>query len=238
MTVLAPPAKAEAPRAHRRTVLRRRQMATGLGFAAALSCLAGMTDAIGFLVAGDFVSFMSGNTTRLAVAVGEGDGAKAAHLGFLVLVFVFGNSAGVVFVHLTHRRHALIVGLVATVLGLAGTLYALGQAPVATLAVVFAMGLVNVAVERVDGHALGVTYVTGALSRFGRGLGRWMIGAPSGRFWIESVPWVGMLVGAVLGALAVGLLGPLAIFVASGFAAALAVISVLIPQRWRKHYFG
>jgi uncharacterized membrane protein YoaK (UPF0700 family) len=213
-------------------------MATGLGFAAALSCLAGMTDAIGFLVAGDFVSFMSGNTTRLAVAVGEGFGAQAAHLAFLVIVFVLGNSAGVVFVHLTHRRHALIVGLVAAVLGLAGLLHALDQALVATLAVVFAMGLVNVAVERVDGHALGVTYVTGALSRFGRGLGRWLVGAPSGRFWIEIVPWTGMLVGAVLGALAVGLLGPSAIFVAAAFAAALAVISGLIPQRWRKHYFG
>ena len=46
---------------------------------ASLSVLAGMTDAIGFLATGDFVSFMSGNTTRLAVAVSEGD------LGMVVL---------------------------------------------------------------------------------------------------------------------------------------------------------
>lgn len=233
-----PPRKLEAPRAHRRRVLRRRQMATGLGFAAALSCLAGMTDAIGFLVAGDFVSFMSGNTTRLAVAVGEGLGAQALHLALLVLVFVVGNSAGVVFVHLTGRRHALIVGLVGAVLALGGTLHLLGFTRAATLAVVFAMGLVNVAVERVDGHALGVTYVTGALSRFGRGIGRWLVGAPSGRWWIEIVPWTGMLVGAVMGALAVAALGPPAIFVAAALAGCLAVVSGLIPQRWRRHYFG
>ena len=213
-------------------------MATGLGFAAALSCLAGMTDAIGFLVAGDFVSFMSGNTTRLAVAIGSGDGSMAAHLGLLVLVFVLGNSGGVVFVHLTHRRHALIVGLVAGVLALGGVLHALDETTAATLIVVFAMGLVNVAVERVDGHALGVTYVTGALSRFGRGIGRWLVGAPSGRWWIEIVPWIGMLVGAVLGALAVGLLGSMAVFVAAAVAGVLAIASSLIPPRWRKHYFG
>jgi len=36
----------------------------GLGLVAGLSVLAGMTDAIGLLALGDFVSFMSGNTTR------------------------------------------------------------------------------------------------------------------------------------------------------------------------------
>jgi hypothetical protein len=45
----------------------------GLGLVAALSVLAGMTDAIGLLALGDFVSFMSGNTTRLAVAISEAD---------------------------------------------------------------------------------------------------------------------------------------------------------------------
>ena len=44
----------------------------GLSLVAALSVLAGMTDAIGFMASGDFVSFMSGNTTRLAVDISYG----------------------------------------------------------------------------------------------------------------------------------------------------------------------
>lgn len=41
---------------------------------------------------------------------------------------------------------------------------------------ILAMGMLNAAVEQVNGLPVGLTYVTGALSRFGRGLGRWMLG--------------------------------------------------------------
>ena len=37
--------------------------------------------------------------------------------------------------------------------------------------IVFAMGMVNAAVEHIEGLPIGLTYVTGALSRFGRGCG-------------------------------------------------------------------
>ena len=46
----------------------------------------------------------------------------------------------------------------------------------ALLAAIIAMGMLNAAVEEVNGLPVGLTYVTGALSRFGRGLGRWMLG--------------------------------------------------------------
>lgn len=66
----------------------------GLAMVASLSVLAGMTDAIGFLATGDFVSFMSGNTTRLAVAIGDGDLGMAVRLLFAVLAFIVGNALG------------------------------------------------------------------------------------------------------------------------------------------------
>ncbi len=43
--------------------------------------------------------------------------------------------------------------------------------------VVFAMGMVNAAVEHIEGLPIGLTYVTGALSRFGRGIGRFLLGS-------------------------------------------------------------
>jgi uncharacterized membrane protein YoaK (UPF0700 family) len=225
-------------RAARRTAHRRRRTAVGLGFAAALSSLAGMTDAVGFLIAGDFVSFMSGNTTRLAVAVGGVDLGAVLHLGLLVLVFVLGNAGGVVFAHLTGRRHGVIVGLVAALL-LASAALSGGERDLASIILlVFAMGAVNVAMERVEGHALGVTYVSGALSRFGRGWGRKLLGRATPNWWFEIVPWCGMLSGAVVGAVAFGLIGASAIWLSAAWACVIAVASLAIPARWRRKYFA
>ena len=78
----------------------------GMMLVASLSVLAGMTDAIGFMASGDFVSFMSGNTTRLAVAISAGDLGLTGRLLLLIATFVIGNAFGVV-VSRFSRRHAL-----------------------------------------------------------------------------------------------------------------------------------
>ncbi|MBC8128939.1 MAG: DUF1275 domain-containing protein [Rhizobiaceae bacterium] len=222
-------------RGRRGTLLRRRRARVGLGFAAALSALAGMTDAIGLLVAGDFVSFMSGNTTRFAVALGSSEWVRAAELGAIVATFVFGNAAGVVFAALTGRRHGVLLGLVAVLLSIAALLSPFRMA--STLLLVFSMGFLNVAVERVEGRALGVTYVTGALSRFGRGIGQWLLGHGNDGWRLELVPWLGMLSGALVGVIGALWLGPSAIWMSAVVAAFVAVVSALIPARWREHYF-
>ena len=64
-------------------------------FAAGLSALAGFVDAIGFIeLGGFFVSFMSGNSTRLAVGLAERAAGVAALAGGLVASFVIGVIAG------------------------------------------------------------------------------------------------------------------------------------------------
>ncbi|PTT96291.1 DUF1275 domain-containing protein, partial [Pseudomonas sp. HMWF031] len=68
----------------------------GLTLVAMLSVLAGMTDAIGFMASGDFVSFMSGNTTRMAVAISVGDLGLSLRLVLLVATFIFGNALGII----------------------------------------------------------------------------------------------------------------------------------------------
>ncbi len=56
-------------------------------FAAGLSALAGFVDAIGFIkLGGYFVSFMSGNSTRLAVALAK---ASRPSLRGLIAAFVW-----------------------------------------------------------------------------------------------------------------------------------------------------
>ena len=207
----------------------------GLGLVASLSVLAGMTDAIGFLATGDFVSFMSGNTTRMAVAIGEGDMSMAIRLVFAVLAFIAGNALGVLLGRLSGRRALPLLLVIAGLLCTAALLPFDTRVP-ALLAAILAMGMLNAAVEQVNGLPVGLTYVTGALSRFGRGLGRWMLGERHSGWRVQLVPWTGMLLGAVMGALLEAHFGLKAMLFSAGFVTVLGLLSLKIPRRWQRDY--
>ncbi|WP_460135975.1 YoaK family protein [Pseudomonas sp. S1_E04] len=203
----------------------------GLMLVASLSVLAGMTDAIGFMASGDFVSFMSGNTTRLAVAISAGDLGLTGRLMLLVATFVAGNALGVV-VSRFGRRHALPLLLCIATLLCAGALWPFDDMLPALLAAITAMGMLNAAVEEVNGLPVGLTYVTGALSRFGRGLGRWMLGERRYGWRVQLIPWGGMFVGAVIGAVLEEHMGLKALFVSGILAGLLGLLTLKIPRRW------
>ncbi|PRA27533.1 YoaK family protein [Pseudomonas poae] len=222
---------ANAVLAHRQRLRGR----VGLTLVASLSVLAGMTDAIGFMASGDFVSFMSGNTTRLAVAISVGDLGLTGRLLLLVATFVVGNALGVIVSRLG-RRHALPLLLCIAALLCGAALLPVTDALPALLAAIIAMGMLNAAVEEVNGLPVGLTYVTGALSRFGRGLGRWMLGERRNGWRVQLVPWAGMFVGAVMGALLEQQLGLKALLVSGVMAGLLGVVSLKIPRRWHLGY--
>lgn len=205
----------------------------GLYFVAALSFLAGMTDAIGFTATGDFVSFMSGNTTRLAVSIGAQDYSTAVSITVLILTFILGNALGAIVARIVGRRSWPLLFCVGALLCLATLM------PTQFLALVCAvlsMGMINAVVEEINGLPIGLTYVTGALSRFGRGLGRWMLGERKYGWRVQLIPWAGMLMGAIAGALLERELGLLAFTVDGALAICLACASVMIPPRWQKAY--
>lgn len=147
----------------RRLRLRRTRGRVGLGLVAGLSVLAGMTDAIGFLATGDFVSFMSGNTTRLAVSLGEGDFGGLVRLSVALASFVVGNALGVILACFSGRRAAPILVCCAMLLALSAVWPFDWNVP-ALVAAILAMGMLNAVVEQVNGLPIGLTYVTGALS--------------------------------------------------------------------------
>jgi hypothetical protein len=73
--------------------------------ACALSALAGYVDGIGFLhLGGLFVSFMSGNSTRMGVSLAEGHWSNVLAAFGLVALFVVGAAAGSLMVLGTARR--------------------------------------------------------------------------------------------------------------------------------------
>jgi uncharacterized membrane protein YoaK (UPF0700 family) len=207
----------------------------GMTLVAMLSVLAGMTDAIGFMASGDFVSFMSGNTTRLAVAISVGDLGLTGRLLLLVATFIVGNALGIVVSRLGGRRALPLMLTIAALLCAAAIWPYEDQLP-ALLAAIIAMGMLNAAVEEVNGLPVGLTYVTGALSRFGRGLGRWMLGERRNGWRVQLIPWTGMFAGAVLGAVLEHHLGLQALFASGLLAGVLGVVSLKIPRRWQLGY--
>ncbi|AZL74432.1 YoaK family protein [Pseudomonas oryziphila] len=207
----------------------------GLGLVAGLSVLAGMTDAIGLLALGDFVSFMSGNTTRLAVAISQADLALMLRLALAILSFVLGNALGVLLARHFRRRASPLLLVVAGLLAFAAA-WPLATSFPALVAAILAMGMLNAVVEQVNGLPIGLTYVTGALSRFGRGLGRWLLGERRHGWRVQLVPWSGMLLGAAIGAWLEQRLGLLALFASCGLACVLALVSRFIPRAWQLGY--
>jgi uncharacterized membrane protein YoaK (UPF0700 family) len=207
----------------------------GLSLAASLSVLAGMTDAIGFMATGDFVSFMSGNTTRLAVAISDADISTTTRLLLAIFTFIVGNALGVIVGRLGGRRALPLLLCIGMLLCAAAAFPLKSQIPT-IVAAILAMGMLNAAVEQVNGLPVGLTYVTGALSRFGRGLGRWMLGERRDGWRVQLVPWAGMFVGAIIGAWLEHHLGLNALLVSGALAALLGLATLAIPYRWQRRY--
>lgn len=220
----------------RRHIIRRRRTAIGTVLVACISFLAGMTDAAGLLIAGSFVSFMTGNTTRAAVALADGQTGYAVILLGALLMFVAGNALGIIIAHNATRRTFRVLTGVTVILGFAAILTRPDFATLQFYAIVLAMGLVNAAVEHIEGLPIGLTYVTGGLSRFGRGIGSWIVGAPRRDWIMQIVPWLGMATGGISGAFLERALGASVLWLACTLSALIAIVVFFIPPRLQKRH--
>ena len=187
-----------------------------------LAGLAGLVDATGFVVAGGyFTSFMSGNTTRMGVEL-----AKRPVLALTPLALIGCFLAGVIGGALVAPRIAAgrhekaLLGLVAVLLGAGAALLAAGQ-PIPFLACsALAMGVANNVFARDGEVTVGVTYMTGALVRFGQG-----IAARLGGRTLESTRGYGWLWSALaLGAASGGAMCLVTPKLAAGAGFALALV--------------
>ncbi len=200
--------------------------------ACALTALAGYVDAIGYLhLGGLFVSFMSGNSTRLAVSLAAGDWRNAAAALGLIVLFVVGAAAGSLIVHSrsAHRQPRLLL-IEALLLTLSALSYTFGLPVIAVAAIVLAMGLEN-AVFQIEGGGLGLTYITGALVKAGQLIAAAFTGGAR-LAWLPNVLlWAALVVGAVLGAAAYHWINLAAVWFAAGFALALSGIVAVTVHR-------
>jgi uncharacterized membrane protein YoaK (UPF0700 family) len=197
-----------------------------LALACALSALAGYVDGIGFLhLGGLFVSFMSGNSTRLGVNLAAGNWSSAAEAIGLIVLFVIGAAAGSLIVSTRSAFCQCWVLLAeALLLAAAALCYAFGIAPFAIAAIVLAMGLENSVFQVEGGAGLGLTYMTGALVKVGQLAAAALTG---GRRWAwlpNLLLWAALVLGAICGALAYHWINLAAIWFAAGWALALSGI--------------
>ncbi len=204
-----------------------------LSLAIMLSGLAGFVDSLGFLSAGGFfVSFMSGNSTRLAVAISEGSAATltAAGLiaGFLVgaiLGGVVGNRAGA-------TRRPVVLSLV-TALLFATALLAPIWPTLAIAAMVLAMGAENAVLADNGEVKVGLTYMTGALVRVGHAIANSLTGRAPGHWRADLGLWLGLVLGAIAGATAYASLQLMALWIAAVLALALTLAALVLNRQAR-----
>lgn len=182
-------------------------------------------DAAGFLVSGGyFVSFMSGNSTR--VVVGLVQGADGALVGLaLIVAFVLGVTTGaLVGRRRPGRRAAAVLALVAAALGAAAALLTHGATPAGLALLAFAMGAENAVFAQNGEVRIGLTYMTGALVKLGKGLAD-VLGGRGAWAWTPFAGlWLSLMAGAGVGALAIDRFGVAALW---GAAAAVALAAVL-----------
>lgn len=191
-----------------------------------LATLAGYVDALGFMESrGFFVSFMSGNSTRLGVGLAGLTGSAAA-AGGLIAAFVAGVMVGSLSGRaVRRRRQAAVLLVVAGLLAAAAGLGAAGMTVVAIGAAAMAMGAENAVFERDGEVSLGVTYMTGALVKLGQRLAGALTGGDRWGWSPYLLLWLGLVGGAVTGALLYPQVGLSGLWIAAGAAALLAALA-------------
>lgn len=199
--------------------------------AAALSAVAGFVDAVGFLLTGGFfVSFMSGNTTRLAVGLAQAAQPALVAAG-LIGLFVGGVFLGTIVGRLAGaRQRPVLLSLVTAGLAAAALCHALGVPAVAVGLLALSMGAENTVLTDEGEAPVGVTYMTGALVKLGQRLALIPFGGDRWAWVPMLLLWLGLLTGALLGALAFARLGGAALWIASA-AMALLAATALRPKR-------
>lgn len=197
-----------------------------------IAALAGFVDASGFLAADRyFVSFMSGNTTRLAVDL-ISDTRQALIPLSLIGGFVIGVALGALTSDLSGKWRKTMVLLLATMLLGVGLLaHNAGSTAGMMAALVLAMGVLNNSFRQNGEVTVGVTYMTGSLVRLGQAIAAGLQGRSLPGWAGTLLLWLGLVGGAIAGAAIYLAASAAALAFAALWCAALALFAWQIERR-------
>jgi uncharacterized membrane protein YoaK (UPF0700 family) len=182
-----------------------RSVAARLFFGLVFAALAGWVDALGFVSLGSFyVSFMSGNTTQIAVAAAAGEHEAFLKGGGIILSFFAGAFAGTLVVDASGRFRLPVV-LASELALFCAAIWLTQTTPglLPMLPVAAAMGMQNNLRQLVGRADVGKTFVTGSLFSAGQSLARALTGkAPRAEGLAHLSSWLAFFLGAAGGAYA------------------------------------
>jgi len=204
------------------------------GLAICLSALAGCVDAIGFLqLSGHFISFMSGNSTQLAVGLMLGNGSGVILLGGIVACFVIGAMFGALVRHFSTASSAIVTVLafVTFLLAAAAACYEMGWGFFTIAFMTLAMGAENAVFQRDGDVVVGLTYMTGTLVKVGQRLARALVGGPKFTWVPYLLLWMGLIFGGAMGALLFFFFGLRSLWVAVAWSAGLALVARVLKHK-------
>lgn len=201
--------------------------------ACGLAALAGYVDAIGFMKSGGlFVSFMSGNSTRMAIGIAEGTALGLAAAA-LIALFVCGVILDLILcakVTIAHRKVTAMTGVAVLLTGAAICQSADLNLPTIGL-LCLAMGASNTIFQRDGEVSIGVTYMTGTLVKLGHKLADAALGGDRTAWLPFLLLWVALIFGGILGAAAYSWSPDMSIWIASAVAIALSVATLMMTER-------
>lgn len=205
-----------------------------------LSSVAGFVDTLGFMyLGGYFLSFMSGNTTRLTAAVNAGNWDVAAIAGGVMLLFLVGVAIGAVISQLgkrylppTRTREAVLLFVCA--MSIVASIWVIaGQEQLAVFSLSFTVGAMNSTFERGGEVSISLTYMTGTLVKMAQNFVNALFGGPHSAWLKHFGMWAALATGALLGGWVYVQIGLHAIFVVTALLIAGTVAALINRQRRR-----
>ena len=204
-----------------------------LATAILLAAIAGSVDAVGFTeLGGYFVSFMSGNSTRLGLHIAAHEWSSALFAGGLVALFVGGVAAGALIAERTGRRAAAVILLCEAVMLTGASFLLEGPRPLmGAILLPPAMGLANVFLLGDGGLRVGLTYMTGTLVRVGIGLASLGTAGRGRAVALDLLLWLALVAGVVLGGIGRMRFGGQVLLAPAVALLVMATAEVLLPRR-------
>ncbi len=204
-----------------------------LAAAVLLAAIAGAVDAVGFSeLGGHFVSFMSGNSTRLGLHVAAHEWSSALFAAGLVALFVGGVATGALIAERAGRGAAAVI-LLCEAAVLAGASFLLdGNRPLlGAILLPPAMGLANVFLLGEGGVRVGLNYMTGTLVRIGIGLASLGTAGRGRAVALDLLLWLALVAGVVLGGIGRMRFGGGVLLAPAGALAAMGMAETLFLHR-------
>lgn len=201
--------------------------------ALSLSALAGSVDAIGFIqLGGYFISFMSGNSTRLAVNFVQGNGGGLALVAKIILLFVAGVTLANMVRHFAKASQGLaVLAFVTGLLAAAACCHEAGQDFMAIALMTMAMGAENVVFQRNGEVVVGLTYMTGTLVKIGQRVAGALIGGDKWAWLPYLGLWLSLISGGIIGGMLFYALGLRSLWIAALWSAAMTAAAALLKDR-------